>query len=365
MSVLSLRRLWLTVHRWVALSVGWVLALVALMGAILVVAQPLDRAAHPELFNAAALEQAPAADPAAASLDAIQRRLANEFGPAASFTFRPPRGPDDTLWVLVRGPWSGTVYLQPETGREQGRRAETEGFVNIAFKLHSSLMLQDIGKALLAWIALSYLFLLVTGLVLWWPRRWPPVLRIEWRKGALRALFDLHRTGGALLGLVIAVSVASGAYMAWRPLGDLVSALAGSTPLKPPSLGKRAKDAADPRPMPLDEIVARARSRFPGAPVGYVQVPARPDRPIRVRLRLADDPHPNGLTSVWLDPRSGEVLAVHRWNELDTGAKAVAYVYPLHIGELGGPAHEVLIFVCGITLFGLGASGLWLWWRRR
>jgi uncharacterized iron-regulated membrane protein len=363
--VVSLRRLWLTVHRWVALGVGWVLALVALLGAVLVVAQPLDRAAHPELFRAAPLGQPSAVDASPASLESIQQRLANEFGAAASFTFRPPREHDDTLWVLVRGPWSGTVYLQPETGREQGRRAETEGFVNIVFKLHSSLMLQDIGKAMLAWIALSYLFLLVTGLVLWWLRRWPPVLRIEWRKGALRALFDLHRTGGALLGLVITVSVASGAYMAWRPLGDLVSALAGSTPLKAPALSKRAKDVADSRPMPLDEIVARARSRFPGAPVGYVQVPARPDRPIRVRLRLADDPHPNGLTSVWMDPRNGEVLAVHRWNELDTGAKAVAYVYPLHIGELGGPAQQVLIFISGITLAGLGGSGLWLWWRRR
>lgn len=363
--MLSLRRLWLTVHRWVALGVGWVLTLVALMGAILVVAQPLDRAAHPELFEAAPLAQASATDTSPASLEAIRQRLASEFGADASFTFRPPRERDDTLWVLVRGPWSGTVYLQPETGREQGRRAETEGFVNVLFKLHSSLMLQDIGKAMLAWIALAYLFLLTTGLVLWWPRRWPPVLRIEWRKGALRALFDLHRTGGALLGLVIAVSVASGAYMAWRPLGDIVSTLAGSTPLKAPVLPKRAKDAAPTPPVPLDEIVARAQARLNGAPVGYVQVPARPDRPIRVRLRLADDPHPNGLTSVWMDPRSGEVLAVHRWNELDTGAKAVAYVYPLHIGELGGTAQQVLIFVSGIALAGLGGSGLWLWWRRR
>ena len=94
-------------------------------------------------------------------------------------------------------------------------------------------------------------------------------------------------------------------------------------------------------------------------------MPAKPNRPVRVRLRLADDPHPNGLTSVWLDPRNGQVLAVNRWNALDPGAAAVAWVYPLHTGELGGPLHEVLNFAAGLTLATLGVTGLWLWWKRR
>jgi uncharacterized iron-regulated membrane protein len=80
---------------------------------------------------------------------------------------------------------------------------------------------------------------------------------------------------------------------------------------------------------------------------------------------LPDDPHPNGLTSVWLHPRTGDVLAAHRWNELDPGAKAVAVVYPLHTGELGGPLLEVFTAANGLILATLGISGLWLWWRRR
>jgi len=358
--VRNLRLVWLKVHRWIALSVGWVLALVGLMGAMLVVAQPLDRWAHPELFVALPTSQAPAVAP---SLESIRQRLAGEFGKEANVTFRPPRESDDTLWVIVRGPWDGTVYINPASGREQGRRGETEGFLNVLFKMHSSLLLQDTGKALLAWIALSYLFMLVTGIILWWPVRWPPSFRIELRRGMLRGLFDLHRTGGAVMGLVIAVSVATGAYMAWRPLGEFVSTLAGSKLVKPPALPKGGV-ASDSRPT-LDALVQQAQALFPGAPVGYVQVPAGSSRPVRVRLRLPDDPHPNGLTSVWLHPLTGQVVAVHRWDTLDTGAKAVSYVYPLHIGELGGPAQQVLTFASGITLCLLGFSGVWLWWRRR
>lgn len=367
-----LRRAWLRVHRWLALSVGWLLAAVALMGALLVVVGPLDRALHPELFRARA-----GAAAAAAPLETARARLLREFGAGTALVFRLPAQSGGTVAVAVKGGWTGTVYVDPASGVEQGRRGDMEGARNVLFKLHSSLGLQETGKAILAWIALAYLFLLATGLVLWWPRRWPPQWRIEWRKGTLRALFDLHRTGGAVLGLLIAVSVATGAYMAWPPLRDTVTLLAGAKPVKPPKLPKLARAAgpgAEPgagpaaatAPAPgLDALLAAARGAVPGAPVTFVTLPAQPDKPVRVRVKTADDPHPNGLTSIWLDPRTGRVLGMDRWNTLDPGARATVIVYPLHTGELGGPLLEAVAALGGLALAGLGVTGIWLWFRRR
>lgn len=207
-------------------------------------------------------------------------------------------------------------------------------------------------------MALAYLLLLITGLILWWPPSW----RIVLDKGLLRAFFDLHRVGGATLGLVIAASVASGAWMAWRPLGAFATTLSGAAPSTAPGL---PKGSASARTLPLDTLVARAQAQFPGAPIGYVQVPAQADRPLRVRMRLADDPHPNGLSSVWLHPATGEVLAAHRWNELDPGARATAVIYPLHTGVLGGVLLEAVVALGGLALAAMGITGVWLWWMRR
>jgi uncharacterized iron-regulated membrane protein len=356
-----LRRLWLKIHRWVGLTLGPVFALVGLLGAVLVVALPLDRRAHSELFVARSTGDAVAAA-AALPLEPLRQRIVAEFGPDTNLTLRPPRAPDETLWVLVRGSWSGTLYLDPVTGAEQGRRGTQQGFYNLVYKIHSSLLLDSTGKAILAFVALSYLFLLATGLVLWWPARWPPSLRIVLNRGLLRGLFDLHRTGGAVLGLLIAVSVATGAYMAWRPLGGYISAALGQQPVKAPTIPKGS--ANGPR-LPLDALVARAQQVYPGQPIGYVLVPGRADRPLRVRFRLPDDPHPNGISSVWLHPVTGDVLAVRKWQQLDTGNGMVAVVFPLHTGELGGPLHEAVVALLGLALGGLGVSGLWLWWRRR
>lgn len=354
-----LRQLWLRLHRWGALGAGWLLILSGLTGTLLILALPLDRWQHPQLFQAYGTA---ASDIEHASLEQVLQQLKTEFGAQASVTLRPPRAPGDTLWALVRGPWSGTVYLHPATGKELGRRGETEGVFNALFKLHSSLWLQEAGKALLACVALLYLLLLASGLILWWPRRWPPSWKIELGKGLSRTLFDLHRIGGAALGLLLAVSIASGAYMAWRPLGSAITSLSGAAPTLPPTIDQGT--LPDTPRVVLDTLLAQARRHFPGSPIGYVQVSAQADRPVRVRFMLPDDPHPNGLTSVWLHPWSGEVLAIHRWNELDPGARAVAVIYPLHTGALGGTWLEAVMAASGLALTALGITGIGLWWRR-
>jgi uncharacterized iron-regulated membrane protein len=43
----SLRSLWLRLHRWFALGLGWILILAGLTGTLLIIGQPLDRMAHP------------------------------------------------------------------------------------------------------------------------------------------------------------------------------------------------------------------------------------------------------------------------------------------------------------------------------
>lgn len=353
MARLTLRRCWLLAHRWLGLTLGVLLLGVAVTGTLLVVAEPLDKALHAHLF------EAPGAGNAV--LDPVLQRLRAEFGPGVSVTLRPPREPDESLQAMVRGAWEGTVYFDPATAQELGRRGKEEGFFNLLFELHSSLLAGDAGKPVLAAAALAYAVMLVSGLVLWWPARWRHAWTVKTSAGLTRSLFDLHRVAGTLLGLLVLVAVASGAYMAWRPLSGWVTSLSGDTPVRPPAV----QAVAGARWMPLDEAVAAARKRLPEGFIGYVQVPPQDKGPIRVRIRLPDDPHPNGLSSVWLHPGSGEVLAVHRWSQLDLGARGYSYIYPLHIGEIGGTATLLATLVAGLSLAGYGVSGLWLWWRRR
>lgn len=348
----ALRRAWMLAHRWLGLGLAAVLVLAGLTGSLLVLLEPADEALNAQLFTVR--ETGPV------SLAPAVQGLRARFPVGTSFVLRPPREPGESLRAIVRGSWAGTVFLHPSTGQELGRRGEGEGFFEFLFVLHSRLFAGDTGKAVLTLGALGYLVMLVSGLVLWWPARWRTGLTVRTGAGFTRSIFDLHRAGGALLGLVVGVSVATGAYMAWHPIAQWVSQATGQVPLPPPTVSPSAA-----APVSLDTAVARAQALFPDGMVGYVQVPASDGSPLRVRLKLPDDPHPNGLTSVWLHPRSGEVLAARRWSALDPGTRAYSFIYPLHIGTLGGTPVLVATFVAGMLLTGYGVSGVWLWWRRR
>jgi uncharacterized iron-regulated membrane protein len=80
---------------------------------------------------------------------------------------------------------------------------------------------------------------------------------------------------------------------------------------------------------------------------------------------LPDEVHPNGLSSVWLDPSTGTVLRATPWHEADAAVRGFELMYPLHIGELGGWVHSLLILVAGLALAFLAGSGPLLWLSRR
>lgn len=350
-----LRRYWATLHRWVGLVFGGLLLLVAVTGSLLVLARPLDETLHPGLFRASGTVTAPLAP--------VIAKLRGEFGPEAVFTLRLPLHPGESLQASVAGNWNGTVYLDPSTGQEQGRRASGSGFVNVLFELHSTLFAAETGRAILALAAFAYLVMWLTGLRLWWPVRWRHAFSVRVRAGLKPAVFDMHRVAGATLGLLVLVSVATGAYLAWRPLAGWVNQITGQSPAQAPA--PRTLLSNGVFALTVDDAVQRARLEWSDGIASQVRIPPSNQTVVRVRVRLPDDPHPIGMSTVWLDSQSGKVLVARRWSDLDAGTRAFSVLYPLHIGGLAGVATILSTFAAGMTLVAHCVSGLWLWWLRR
>lgn len=362
-----MRALARSLHRWVGLVVAVVLATSGITGALLVVAHPLDERVNAHLHRSGIAHGQQWSDGA---FDRAQRQLSSEFA-RATLTFRLPRSADRSLKVYVRGGgWDGEVFFDP-SGHELGRRAQTEGFFGWLFELHSNLLAEDAGKLVLFAAAVAYLVLLVAGLIAWWPKRWQGALRIELRRGWRRWMSDGHRVGGAVLGVLVLVSVASGAYMAFRPISTWVNAIAATPAADPPV--PHAIDAAQhagtansaPERAPVSALMAAADRALPHGRLSMVVWPAGADQAVRVRKQLPDEVHPNGLSSVWLHPISGEPLRVVPWRSGDAGLTGFEYLYPLHIGELGGSVHRALVALIGWTLLSFSVSGPLLWLRRR
>ena len=356
----------LKTHRWLGLTAGLLLMLNALTGSLMLAARPLDKAVNGHLFKVAVPPQA-----VPVTFESIKRSLVAEFGTAASFTIRPIREADESILVFVRkADWAGQAYYDSYTGQRLGVREEHEGFANALFEFHSALLSGDAGKNVLAFNTLTMLCMLVTGVLLWWPAakrgagsRWRGAFSITLKGGLFRSLFDLHRVGGVVFGLWVLVCVLTGTFMAWRPISQWLTQAAGQKQVVAPAVKPAASPAA--RPVTVDDLVVNANAAMPGGIIGYITLPAKANSPVRIRKKLDDDPHPVGLSTVWLHPQTGEVLRSDRWSNLDIGTKSYVWIYPLHSGKLAGVFGVIFTAAGGFLLFGFGLTGTWLWWVRR
>lgn len=261
--------------------------------------------------------------------------------------------------------WRASERVSFKLDLERYRKdvSEREGFFNWLFEWHSALLAEGAGKRILLAAALAGMGLSIAGIVLWWPSgtaRWRDALRLRLRANPTRAVLDLHRAGGALVAALLLAAIASGMYMAWRPISAGLDSLAGfRAPSLPALLPTPGVGAAPP-----SRLMEAANLALPGGRLSIVTLGAGADRPVRVRKQLPDEVHPNGLSSVWLHPQTAAVLAVTHWRDGGPGLLGFEYLYPLHTGVLGGAVHRTATSLAGFALFLLGASGAWLWWKR-
>lgn len=345
-------------HLCVALALGGVLALMGLSGSLLVYHDALDRALNPGLWSVDA--------DGPRRLDASLQRVRAAFPDAAPGLVRLPEGPGVAYEVWLRGA-DGVVlaYVDPYRARLLGRRGQHAGVLGFLENFHNRLFGGALGRHGLGLFAAAGLVMAASGLVLWWPRRgrWRDVFRIRRRRPAMVQLYDLHRVAGGLAVPLLLLSLITGLALVYHETSKrLLTAGLGGT------AGPRSVAAAPAeRAMPLSPagVLATARARLPAdARATWLSLPGGADRPYRVRFREAGDPHPNGNSTIALDPATGSVVALRRASEAPAGLAAAHLRYPLHVGTALGPAGPPLMAALGLVPGLLLGTGLAYWLKK-
>jgi uncharacterized iron-regulated membrane protein len=254
------------------------------------------------------------------------------------------------------------VYVDPYSGVVLGARAPRQSLVGSLRSLHVSLFSGRVGEGIVGVSGFALIALCLSGLVLWWPGRNLSVgftvrRPLRWR----RANYDLHRLGGILSLALLLLAGLTGAALAFpAPFERTLQLVTGTPrPSAPPTPG-----AATGAPLPLDVLLAHADQAMPGARTTRIDLPASPNGTLRVRKRFPQEPHPNGMSFVYVDPHSGVVLRADSALDASWSARLMALRYPLHIGALGGTATRLLGVLTGLFPVGLFLTGFFLWIAR-
>ncbi len=361
------RRLWLNVHLSLGITVGVLFALLGLTGSVLTFYQEIDRTLNAEIRPSGSPNKPP-------SIQAIADRIKHNYpdrkkswriempmsadAPIALRYYRPHETAGKTFAPLM-------VTLDPVTLQESSYRFWGDYFVTWIYDLHYALLLDQTGKTIVGLSGLVILFLLLSGIYLWWPsaRRFASSLLPILRPGAVRKTYDLHTRAG-VYGLVILVVIAlTGTGLAFpQPTRSLLENFAAVEAAPRPAF---MPAAAGQPVIDLDQAVDIAREIFPDAELRWIETAGEEGNPISVRFHQRTEPGRRfAKTQVWIDPHTAEVLAV--WDP-DKAPKAngfLEWLHPLHNGEAFGAAGRWIVFLSGLLPALLCITG-WMRWRQK
>jgi uncharacterized iron-regulated membrane protein len=254
-----------------------------------------------------------------------------------------------------------TVFVNPYDGQVLGTQMEQERFSWWAKNLHSRL-LQGEGWRWMIELAASWLMvMLLTGVVLWWPRAGQAALPQPGKQGRA-AWRQWHAFAGVALAILSLVMVATG--LTWsKYAGDQVRALRDISGQAPPRLPRHLHSAPVAGAQPLAWQAAWQRARALAPDVAMQLTP--PTGPHGVWLASATDrAQPGKRFDLALDAYSGQRMAYSGWDHQTAFGQATAVGIPFHRGEFGLWNQALLLLFAVGMLFSM-LSGWAMFFKRR
>jgi uncharacterized iron-regulated membrane protein len=363
------RAAWLKLHLSLALSAGFLFALLGLTGSLTIYREDID-----ELLNPNLVIDHPAGD--YQSLDkifaAVRAAHPNRHG---AWTLEMPRSAHGMITAWFDKPqetyfdWYGPlmVSVNPYTAEVVASRFWGSTFTTWLLDLHSHLLLGLTGRKAVGAAGLLLMLSACSGLYLWWPgvKGLRKALTIRRQFGMLRFTTDLHRITGFLSALAILILAGTGFLLSYPALVEI---LAGEAGMGHGETNGSIVSTAVPNDHPLGlegaEFIARAP--FPNAELRRISTPAGDSGVFEIHFRQDNEinqRHP--FTTVWVDRWSGHILEVRDPARFTAGQTAAAWLWPLHSGEALNSPGRLLWFLAGQALFVLYLSGLFRWLCRR
>lgn len=228
---------------------------------------------------------------------------------------------------------------------------------------HAHFLLGSAGEAALLLISLLLIFLTLSGIYLWWPKksnfRYSHIIS---SKGSSRNLASHHKNLGSFIAIGLLVIVITGSTMLVQKISRSLFTPTSSAPL----INTNSNSTITPtNVLPPSQLLSAVTNLIPQSLPSYIWLPNNERVNAKFRLRLTDEWHLNGRTSVVVDPLSGEIITFDRSDMATNGQRLLNTMWPLHSGRGLPVLYSTFLLITGLGLLRLVYSGIKLWWSRK
>lgn len=317
---------------------------------------------------------APAENADRLSLDALQVQFALAYPDKAPTGLIVSADPRDAVAINIgRGE---TYYADPYTGAVlQPASSAMHDFMDTMIAWHRWLGREgdsrNVGKAITGACNLAFIVLTVTGLILWWPRKWRT-------KGLRRSLWfvrsanskardwNWHNAIGFWFLIPIFVMAVTATVFSYRWAGNMIYQMVGEEPpvrRGPPGGGRgEPNESASVPLLGADRVFLAAATKIPSWNSISLSLPIR--SAASAQIKVPGSWPRTASTTLTLDSITGEVTGTNDFSDQSTGQQIRGWVRYLHTGQALGWLGQL---VAGLGSLGgcfLVYTGFALSWRR-
>ncbi|MBP1223221.1 PepSY-associated TM helix domain-containing protein [Flavobacterium sp. 1355] len=281
-----------------------------------------------------------------------------------------------------RGGIFTSVYMNPYTGEvlnvKSVSRSDSPDFFRFILNGHRALWLPyDIGRPIVGVAVLIFVFLLISGIVLWWPTKWIKSIRdksfkIKWSATFKRLNYDLHNVLGfysMIFLLFISVTGLVWSFNWWSK--SLYWVTSGGKPL----IESRESPKSDTTHIAafnittVDKLLKNISKENPQASGIMITIPEKPSDAIGAFVYKQKNTFYN-MDRYSFDQQTLKEISIKtpfsgKYIEANLPDKIRRMNYDIHVGSVLGLTGKFLAFFASLISASLPITGFIIWWGKQ
>ena len=396
-----MKKIFRKIHLWLSVPFGLIITLVCFSGAMLVFENEVNEWLRRDLYYVETVKESPL------PMDKLLEKVATTLPDSVSVTgVSISSDPGRAYQVSLSKPRRASLYVDQYTGEVKGK-SERSGFFMFMFRMHRWLLdsmnpgNEGIfwGKMIVGVSTLLLVFVLISGIVIWWPRTRKALknsLKITATKGWRRFWYDLHVAGGMYALIFLLAMALTGLTWSFPWYRTAFYKVFGVEVQQRAAQGHEQKSDAQKRDT---KLAAHREKKREGNEVRKGERSGRPEnnhsdmysvtspfvywQEIYDKLGRQNPEYKqisisSGTASVSFNrfgnqrasdrysfnTDNGEFTETSLYQHQDKSGKIRGWIYSVHVGNWGGMFTRILTFIAALLGAALPLTGYYLWIKR-
>jgi uncharacterized iron-regulated membrane protein len=353
-----------TLHLWLGLATGLVVIIVATTGCLLVFEKEIDESVNHDFYYVQV--------PTPAQRLPLDKLLhtAKAHNPSFKITrigIETAEADRSILFMAKKGKQTWLTAVNPYTGQVIRSINYNKRFFTVVLQLHRTLLMNEVGKAITGVSCMIFVFMILTGLVLWWPKRWRTMkqrMAIKWSASRKRLNWDMHAVGGFYVHLVLFAIALTGLTWAYKWFNNSIFLVFDGKPFK------KMEAPANKVQQPIlagyyENLYREANERLNYKGKMTILIPEQDSLSVTISKENYDASVSNVTDMLYYEKGTGRLLQDRLYKNASTGMKVRRIVYPIHTGQIYGLPTKIIAFIACLVAVSLPITGLYIWLGRK